>query len=101
MNTSTEAAEITVRLYDMDTNLVYEKTLDPLEPGQHLPQFIFQMLPEVAAQASEMRGVVTVESTQPLAAVTLRQKNKVGVEFPTEVPTLTTFPVIAGFAPIE
>jgi len=101
VNTSGEAADITVRLYDMDTNLVYEKSLDPLEPGQHLPQFIFQLLPEVAAQASEMRGVVTVESSQPLAAVTLRQKNKVGVEFPTEVPTLTTFPVIAGFAPIE
>ncbi len=73
----------------------------PLEPGQHLPQFIneyFRENPEIAEMAREMQGSVSVRSGGiPLAAVTLRQL-QTNLSFPEIVPTLTTFPVIPGAA---
>ena len=92
VNAGTEAATVHLRLYDPDFSLISEADLT-LEAAQHLPRFVFQLLPDVAQQASEMRGVLAIESDQPIAAVTLRQRSET---YPLAVPTLTTFPVIAG-----
>lgn len=94
VNTSAEAAALTLRLYDLDFGLLAEQALE-LAPGQHLPRFISQLFPNYPP-AGEMLGLVTVESSVPVAVVTLRQKNEIGVDFPQEVPLLTTFPVIPG-----
>lgn len=49
-----------------------------------------------------MEGSVTVESPLPIVAVTLRQDDDPSLEFPQEVPTLATFPVIdAGSDELE
>ena len=65
-----------------------------LQPGEHRAQFIHELFPAAVEQALEMQGVVVVSSDQPLVAVTLRQNDNPGADFPEEVPTLTTFPVI-------
>ncbi len=85
----TEAA-VTLRLYDPDFQLQGEESLT-LNPGQHLPRFVSQLFEGPISMFGEeaFRGSVTVQSDQPLAAVTLRQ---------TLVPTLTAFPVIPGRA---
>ncbi len=94
VNTSAAAATVTLKLYDLNFSLLAERELE-LAVGQHLPRFISQLFPNYPP-AGEMLGLVTVESSQPIAAVTLRQKNEIGVDFPQKVPLLTTFPVIPG-----
>ncbi|UCF36071.1 MAG: hypothetical protein JSU96_14780, partial [Acidobacteriota bacterium] len=91
-------ATLTVRLYDKQFNLIAEKTLGPLSPGRHIARFVYELFDdlEVKSQAQEMEGILTVESDQPLVAVTIRQNDHPGQEFPQEVPLLTTFPVIPG-----
>ena len=39
---------------------------------------------------------LTVSSTQPITAITIRQNDEPALQFPAEVPTLATFPVIPG-----
>jgi hypothetical protein len=95
VNTAAVDAELTLRLYDTGFNLIGEEELT-LEPGRHLPRFVFQLFPDHRDTASEMQGIVTVTSTEPLAAVTLRQDTEAGKVFPEKVPTLATFPVIPG-----
>lgn len=90
-------AEVTLRLYDKSFRLVGTRNLT-LEPGAHLARFVPELFSAQAATAVEMEGVVTVSATQALAAVTLRQNDEPGREFPQEVPTLTAFPVIPGRA---
>jgi hypothetical protein len=94
----TDDATVTVTLYDKQFNFIAEKTLDPLSPGSHMAKFVYELFddPEVKAQAREMEGILAVESDQPLVAVTVRQNDAPGKEFPQEVPILTTFPVIPG-----
>ena len=58
--------------------------------GQHLPRFVREFFADFASEASEMEGVVVVESDQPLAAVTLRQNDGGRL--------LTAFPVVPGIA---
>jgi hypothetical protein len=94
VNASAEAAQVTVTLYDTDLKQISQNTLEKMEPGTHMACYSYQLFG--TEQAQEMEGVVTVESTQPLAAVTVRQINDVDLVFPAEVPTLTTFPVIPG-----
>ena len=86
-------ATITLRLYDTAFNLIAEEML-VLQSGQHRARFIHELFPAVREQALEMQGVVVISSDQPLVAVTLRQNDSPGADFPEEVPTLTTFPVI-------
>ena len=99
VNATGEEAEAVVRLYDLESGMIGETTVE-IGPRRHLPQFIYQFFddPDTAARAREMRGVVTVDSDRPLAAVTLRQNSDPARPFPATVPTLTTFPVIAGTA---
>ncbi len=87
-------AAVAVRLYDTDFNLLAEEMLE-LGPGSHLPRFASELFPEVEG-LENLEGTLTVSSTQPIAAITIRQNDEPGLQFPAEVPTLTTFPVIPG-----
>jgi hypothetical protein len=91
-------ANVTLRLYDKQYNLIAERTLAPLAPGSHMARFVHEMFddPAVKAQAQEMEGILVIESDQPLVAVTVRQNDDASKEFPQEVPILTTFPVMPG-----
>ena len=95
VNAAEEVGTITLRLYDKSFNLIAEAVLE-VGAGQQVARFVWQFFPEIEAQVREMEGVLTVESTVPLAALTLRQNDNPIREFPSEVPTLTTFPVIPG-----
>ena len=86
-------ATVALRLYDTSFQLIDEETV-LLQPGEHRARFIHELFPRVREQALEMQGVVVVSSDQPLVAVTLRQNDDPAADFPEEVPTLTTFPVI-------
>ncbi len=91
-------AIVTLRLFDQQFNLIAERELDPLASGSHLARFVHQLFDDeqVVSKAQEMKGLLTVESTRPLVAVTLRQKDAAGLEFPDEVPLVTAFPVVPG-----
>ncbi len=92
-----ENAEVTLRLYDQNFGLLDTRLLS-LAPGEHLARFVHELFEDSAEAAAEMLGSVTVESSLPLAAVTLRQRDKPGLDYPDEVPTLATFPVLPGRA---
>lgn len=72
-----------------------------LAAGEALGQFIFEIFADAGAPVEvvetlrETVGVVTVQGTG--VAVTLRQDDS-GEDFPIQVPTFTTFPVIPGTA---
>ena len=91
-------ALVTLRLFDQEFNLIAEKELDPLAAGSHLARFVHQFFDDedVVARAQEMKGLLTLECDRPLAAVTSRQKDTAGVEYPEEVPLVTVFPVVPG-----
>jgi hypothetical protein len=91
-------AHVKLRLYDKEFNSIGETVFGPLSPGSHVARFVHEMFddPSVKAQAQEMEGILTVESDQPLVAVTVRQTDDPAKEFPQEVPILTTFPVMPG-----
>ncbi|MDA2930218.1 hypothetical protein MYX84_09770 [Acidobacteria bacterium AH-259-O06] len=82
-------ANLTLQLRDKSFSQIATTDL-PLASGQHLPKFIREIFddPLLAAQVQEMEGVVTVQSDEPLAAVTLRQNED----------ALTAFPVVPGTA---
>ena len=93
--TQVAAADVTLRVYTQDSELV-ATTAQELGIGTHSSRFIwefFQSDAELQAQLQEMEGLVTVESSQPLAAVTLRQNDDPELGFPQDVPTLAVFPV--------
>ncbi len=89
--------EMFLKLRDQEFNLLGETVLE-LGAGQHQASFVSQLFPDVE-EASEMQGVLTVGSVDPIALVTLRQNDAPGVEFPDEVPTLAAFPVLESRAP--
>lgn len=93
----TTSATAVMRLYDEAFNLVGETSLE-LSRGEYRPRFIHELFtdPETVEKAREMRGLLSIQSTQPLAALTLRQHKNPNLEFPLDVPTLTVFPVIPG-----
>ena len=91
-------SDVTLSLFDTAFQLI-ATTIIPFNTGQHSSRFIFEYF-DAVPQAKEMQGTVVGESPDAqLAAVTLRQMDMPGVEFPDEVPTLTTFPVVDGAAP--
>ena len=87
-------ANLTLRLYDPQFIQLLETTF-ALNDGQHISSFIDEFFPEDLALEE---GSLTVSSDRPLAVITLRQDDAAFIEFPDEVPTLTTFPVIPGRA---
>ncbi len=93
----TSDAKVTFRLFDTDFHQLASReitTIIPkLGPGYHLARYATEIFPEIKAQGIK-RGVLTLESDQPIAAVTLRQTDIYTTAFPAEVPTMCTFPVI-------
>ena len=92
--TAAQPGEILLSLYDQEFSPVAQRSLE-LAPGRHLAAFVSQLFEETE-QAEEMRGILTVESSDPVALTTLRQSDRPGVEFPDEIPTLAAFPVLGG-----
>jgi hypothetical protein len=100
VNTGTEGAQITFRLYDSTFNLLETATLEesfgsPLLPGGHLARFLFELFSAGSIESIE-NGLLTVDSTQPLAAITLIQTNQIGVDYPEDIYRITIYPVIEG-----
>ncbi len=87
-------AELLMRLYDDDFNLLGERVVI-LPPGRHQSSFVAQLFPQVS-NAREMLGLLTVQSSYPVAVVTLRLRDNPLVAFPADVPNLTTLPVAPG-----
>ena len=86
-------ANVTMGLFNKLFTTVIAMIDMVVETGQHVPRFIsqfFEDVPEAQEMAQEMQGVVSVDSDQPLAAVTLRQND--------DGRLLTAFPVIPGAA---
>ena len=91
-------ANLTVRLYDKDFNLLGTQTIT-LATGEVVAGFVtdpafFEGVPGV----EEMTGSFTVENDLAVAVAVLLQDDDLAVGFPTDVPILTTFPAIPGRA---
>ena len=86
-------AQIILRLYDNQFQLLAQTAVE-LARGQHLATFVSQLFQDTA-EASEMQGIVTMESLDPVALTTLRQREP-AVEYPEGIPTLAAFPVLEG-----
>ena len=89
-----ESAEILLRLYDDDFNLLGQRVV-VLAQGHHQSSFVAQLFPQIP-QAREMIGLLTAKSSRPLAVVTLRYRDDPTLDFPADVPNLTTLPVAPG-----
>ncbi len=85
--------QIALRLYDSQFQLLGQTTVE-LTRGQHLPTFVSQLFPDTA-EASEMQGILTMVSLDPIALPTLRQSEP-ALEYPDGIPTLAAFPVLEG-----
>jgi len=101
VNTGSEEAVVNFRLYDKNFSLVAETDLDTLRPafgpGRHVALFVTEIFPQIGGTGFS-QGTLTVHSSQPLAAVTVRQGDVPGQDFPLDVLQMTTFPVIRGTA---
>ncbi len=88
-----ETARVVLRLYDESFRLhgITELTLPA---GAHLARFVAELFPDIEALAggNGFNGSMTVESSRPLAAISVLH---------TGVPTLTTVPVTPGRADQE
>ncbi len=91
-------ATLRLRLYNAEFELIAETT-ETLSDGHHLARFPGELFADQLPDGvGDILGTITVESDLPISAVTLRQTDRPGVEFPDEVPTLSAFPVIPGRA---
>ena len=93
---SGSTANVTLRLYDDEFNLLGTAPIS-LAPGEHSAQLVTVLFTAVPG-VSEMLGSITLESDQPIGAVTLLQDDDPALLFPEDVPILTTFPLIEGRA---
>jgi len=97
VNASDTAAKVTIRLIDQSRREIAVKDMTQLKPnfgpGAHLALYSTEIFSEIKAQGIT-RGVLTLESDQPIAAVTLRQTDSPSMSYPSEVPTMCAFPVI-------
>ena len=91
---------VTLRLYATDFQLLGTAVF-LMNPREQVSRFIWEFFkdqPAIMTQAQEIQAIVTVESDQPLAALTLRQNDDPSQEFPGEVPRLSSLPIIPGRA---
>lgn len=101
---SSSAANVTLRAWDKAFENQLGTAQVQIADGSAIGQFIWEIFRDAGAtqnlidQLREIEAVVTIESDQDLAAVTLRQNDDAAQDFPNDVPTLTTFPVIEGRA---
>ncbi|MEJ2078671.1 MAG: Ig-like domain-containing protein [Acidobacteriota bacterium] len=89
-------ANLTLRLFDKNFTLLATSEVQ-LAEGSQISRFITEFFSQYSP-ALEMEGVVTVQSDMPVVAVTIRQNDDPSLTFPSEVPTLTVFPVVPGRA---
>jgi hypothetical protein len=94
VNTSAlQAAALTFTLRD-STGVQVDQTTASLGAKQHLARFVDELFK--SGKAAGLRGSLTVESSQPVAAVTLREKpNQFGEHL------YTTLPVVDLSAPLS
>lgn len=95
--TAQAVANLTLRLYDTDFNLLGTQTVN-LAEGAHMARFVNES--DFFAHVSgvnEMTGSMTVESSTPVAVTVLLQDDA-PASFPEDVPILTAFPVLTGRA---
>ncbi len=93
INAGTKAAHGAITFYDAEGKSLGSRSLEsvtPLAPGVHIAQYLSELFPEVTAE----NGRVVIESDQPLAGVTLRQRDDPALAFPFEVYLLTVFPAV-------
>jgi outer membrane protein assembly factor BamB len=101
VNTAEQDAEVTMRLYNADFNLLAVKTMrdllgvEKLRSESHFAKFAFEIFPQID-DLEMSKALITVESDQPLAAATLCQSGDPEREFPEKVTTLSVFPVAPG-----
>jgi len=104
VNPGNAAADLTLRLYDLNFNLLAEKSvkemlnLDRLPPSAHTARYATEIFPEIREQGITS-ALLIVQSDVPLAVVTLRQSDT-PASFPEDVPSTTVFPVIPN-RPLE
>jgi len=95
-NASDSASDVTLKLYDSAGTLKVTKDISAIVPsfggGNHLARYAGEIFPE-AAQQGLKSGIITIESGQPLAAVTLRQ-HRTSMAYPGDIYLLTVFPVV-------
>ncbi len=94
---ATQGVSATMRLYDENFQLLQQTPLT-LPPGHHQAEFVTQAFNNARQVLNGQLGSVTIQTDEPLAALTLRQTDRPIIDFPDEIPTLTTFPVILGRA---
>ena len=85
--TLTATAEVILRLYDSQANLLGTDTRT-MATGAHLAEFVTQIFSGVPG-VQEMFGSMTIESDQPVVLVNRRQNDDPNVDFPADVPILT------------
>ncbi len=86
---------VTLHLYDRLFRPLGEVSW-ALPAGGHRAEFVSQIF--AGAGFERELGSVTASSPTGLAALTLRQTDRPGIDYPDEIPTLAAFPVIAGRA---
>jgi hypothetical protein len=101
VNAGDGPADAIFRLYDSSFNLIATQELADIDAqfdsGHHLARYASEIFSEIR-QIDLNEGVITVDSDQPLAVVTLRQHSDPTKSYPESLTTLSTFPVIAGRA---
>ncbi len=96
VNTGSVPATVAMRLYGNSSNVIAERNLadlvggKTLSPGAHISKYAAEFFPELAAQ-NLSEGMISIYSDQPLAAVTLRQRDDPGRIF-----LMSLFPVLQG-----
>jgi photosystem II stability/assembly factor-like uncharacterized protein len=106
VNFGNAEANVTFRVYDRDGEcraqhtwhnfLALHDNPDAFMPiREHKARFIDELVPAFYELGLE-GGIMTVESDQPLAAVTVRQRDNPEVPFPDDVYLITVFPVVPG-----
>jgi len=102
VNVGDAVPNATLRLYSKSAKLLRTKGLSQVAanfgPGRHVAKYVQEIFPEEIGNSEAEEGSITVESDQPLAAVTLRQDDDPSVPFPQEVTSMSVLPVTPGRA---
>jgi hypothetical protein len=90
---------VMLRLYDQDYNLIDSQPLEPhagsFEPGHQVSLLATDLFP-LLSERDQLKGIITVESDQPLAALSLLEHADPDRPFPLGNTTLTAMPAVAG-----
>ena len=94
VNVGSQAAAVTLHVYDKDAHLLVERALEPLPAGSAVRQHLSELL--LDSSGWQTQGVIlTVTSDQPLAALALCEAGDLW-SFPAQVYRLSSMPVLEG-----